>query len=116
MGIDINRLAHFITRVKTTPLSSTDVAQIRDWVLCAHDEAGKFDGERGVLADQRTRNVPEEVLPFFNPALRSIDRLRFPRQRRFARCALLRVGQWALDCKLDMPSTDQLWQRLELEV
>ena len=38
-------------------------------------------------------------------AFNSVGRLPKPRQRRFARCTLLKTAQWALDCRVEVPSS-----------
>jgi hypothetical protein len=42
--------------------------------------------------------------------------LRFPRQRRIARCAILKVGQWALDCRSVIPERAELPKKLKAVV
>jgi hypothetical protein len=52
------------------------------------------------------------VLGAFARALASLESLPFPRQQRFARCALLRLGQWAVDCKASFPEASALRNKL----
>ena len=42
-----------------------------------------------------------------------VERLGFPRRQQFARCALVRVGQWALDARESIPLTATLSDKLE---
>ncbi|MFQ5872207.1 MAG: DNA methyltransferase [Dehalococcoidia bacterium] len=116
IGIDINGLAHFITRVKTTPLSRRDTEELKEWVLSLHlgdiASGGATDGG----LDPRTRNLPEGVGRFLDAVLESIHGVRFPRQRRFIRCALLRVGQWALDNREQLPSPQEMVDKLRHEI
>jgi len=96
LGVDINTLAHFIARVRTTPLSPTDEEDIREW---AGDAALKF--ARGQVKDidqAQVENLPEGVKVFIAGALGESRGLS-KSQRAFARCVLLRLGQWALDCR-----------------
>ena len=115
-GLDINALSHFVARVKTTPLSKRDVGELVDWghflvpgMIVTNDETDNHP-------DHRTQNLPEEVKHFFETALRSMGRLRFPRQRRFARCVLLRVGQWALDSRQVLPTNEELCGKVVGEI
>ena len=62
------------------------------------------------------RNMPVEAHPFFAAAQRIADWHPFPRRRRFAKCALVRVGQWALDATLKIPNTEELSNELERRV
>ena len=104
IGSDLNDLAQFVTRVKTTPLSSRDVAEIRQWVCDVAGEAARID-----TASQPTevpiRNMPLSTYPFFAVATQLARHLRFTRQRQFAKCVLVRVGQWALDARSTIPET-----------
>jgi DNA methylase len=97
VGIDLNALAHFVADVRTTPLSAQDEQRLRIW---AGEVADRFGGPAldnvrppGIL------NLPSAVETFMTGGLACSDILPFPRQREFARCALLRLGQWALDCR-----------------
>ncbi len=115
-GVDINALSHFVARVKTTPLSKRDVNELLDWgELIGHSASVPTDGHSACL-DRRTKNLPNEMRCFFEQALSSLQLLRFPRQRRFARCVLLRAGQWALDGRRYIPSTEELRRKVVVEV
>jgi len=104
IGIDINSLAHFITTVKTTPLSDEDGEAILSWVESVTSDESNILREIST-SDLRMKNVPNDVVPFIVEAASKINQLQFPRQRRFARAVLLRLGQWALNCRDDKPST-----------
>ena len=94
VGIDLNTLAHFVASVRTRPLSDADADALRSW-------AGADAERTRVFApyDERVLNLPAAVQRFFSREIAAIQELRFPRQEAFARCALLRLGQWALDCR-----------------
>jgi len=115
VGIDINPLAHFVTSVKTTPLSSRDKEAIAVWAN------GIFRGNDMptvdiLVSDPRLSNVPNDIKSFLIYASSSIQQLGFRRQKLFARGALLRLGQWAIDCRKDIPSLSQVRARLLSEV
>lgn len=112
VGSDINELARFVTRVKTTPLSSRDLSEIRSWVKCVKRQVAdkQYDGR---LTEATVRNLPIEVTPFFETAINLADGLTFRRRRMFARCALVRVGQWGLDARTFIPSISELCNELE---
>jgi len=110
IGIDINALAHFVTTVRTRPVSAEDEEVIRRWTYLV--------AKRVVAPDVRwiqrieVRNLPIPVELFMSGALELTTSMR-PRQRAFARCALLRLGQWALDCRdFDAPRRKKLARRL----
>lgn len=101
IGIDLNPIATFVTSAKTTPLSSRDLQTIRQWAqsLDLTSDAARSAGE----GEPRTKNLPEVTLLACARALEAVIVLPFPRQQQFARCALLRLGQWAVDCKSTFP-------------
>ena len=110
IGVDINALAHFVASVRTRPLSEDDEDVIRTWADVAATELASHD----VSWVQRTRvhNLPNVVSVFMAGAL-DLGVWMFPRQRAFARCALLRLGQWALDCRdFEAPRRKRLARRL----
>ena len=94
VGIDLNTLAHFVASVRTRPLSDADADALRLWARSASKRTRVC-----ALYDERVLNLPEAARQFFAQELAAIQELRFPRQEAFARCALLRLGQWALDCR-----------------
>ncbi len=104
VGNDLNSLAVFVTRVKTTGLSPSEIKSVRNWVRrsvptftydrCADDVSDQIDLKK-------TRNLSlargRFIKKLMAAALASIERLPTKNSRDFARCALLKVGQWALD-------------------
>ena len=115
VGSDVNQLARFVTKVKTTPLSHRDISQIRDWVGDVKKQAGLSNPQTTPVPNE-VKNMPPEVQPFFRDAIGLVGNLRFPRRRSFARCALLRLGQWALDGKRTVPSISDLRARIDEHV
>jgi DNA methylase len=110
IGVDINALAHFVTTVRTRPISSEDEEVIRRWAQLV----AKFvsDSDIGWIARAPVRNLPTSVGLFMSGAIDLTITMR-GRQRAFARCALLRLGQWALDCRdFDAPRRKKLASRL----
>lgn len=95
LGIDLNALAHFIATVRTTPLSLRDEEQIVAWA----DWASSVLPILPPISSPKIRNLPQPVRTFVAGALQMAYILPLRRQRNLARCALLRLGQWALDCR-----------------
>lgn len=104
IGNDLNSLAAFIAKVKTTALSAAEIAAIRRWAVVKVPEFSYcLDAKH--LSDfydpQKTRNLTLSRARFIKKvvaaALSSIEGLRTENSRAFARCIVLRVGQWALD-------------------
>lgn len=103
IGLDINALAHFVTTVKTTPLSENDFAVLDGWLGRLRISTG-----RGQLLAEPVRNLPPAIQKVCNILRSQIDELPLERQRRFARCALLKTGHWAVDCKKTLPTRSAL--------
>jgi len=95
IGTDINPLAHFVADARTAPLSVNDEAEIRRWVTRSERIlAGSYVD---LVAPMGIKNMPMALDSFMSAALSLLPRLPKLRQQAFARCALLRLGQWALD-------------------
>lgn len=95
VGVDLNALAHFVADVRTRPLSPHDEDTVRTWAMAAPGRAWDSPTDR----ELHVQNLPLTVKRFVTEALARSEELPFPRQRAFARTALLRLGQWALDCR-----------------
>ncbi len=107
VGIDLNPLAHFVSRVKTTPLSKTDKSSILEWlgkVRSAEESASDNVGEPIV-------NLPARIRRLFGSLIGEAAVLPLKRQRGFVRCAMLKAGQWALDCRYTLPSKREILAR-----
>jgi hypothetical protein len=112
VGIDINSLATFLTRAKTTPISIHDKRAIAAWSTTLdlaepalrRDATNRTDSKMAYYH----RNLPYNAREFFLSVVDRIDRLPTLRQQRFLRFVLLSLGQWALDCKTTIPTADEL--------
>ena len=104
IGNDLNSLAAFIARVKTTTLTAREAAAIREWAThvvpefsysCPAEELQPFIQQEKVrnLSLVRARFIKKAVAA----ALASIRNLPTEDAQNFAKCAVLRVSQWALD-------------------
>jgi hypothetical protein len=111
VGTDINSLAVFVSRVKTTPLSHQEINEVGEWVATL---AAGLNLHRPVERDttwidlgyQKNINTRKTwpIRKLLEMSLPNLHLLRTEEQRRFARCVLLRTAQWALDCRKDIPS------------
>ncbi|MBN1690851.1 MAG: hypothetical protein JW901_07510 [Dehalococcoidia bacterium] len=104
IGIDINSLAYFTSLVKTTPLSKQDICSIAEWAekvmeLDPRDTTANIRYQEDVF-----KNIPPNIAWFLLMATDMASNLRFARQRRFAKCAIIRTGQLMLDCQSSIPS------------
>jgi hypothetical protein len=114
VGTDINRLSVFISKVKTTVFSKYELANILQWAealvkqiklnnppLRAFDWAEK--GYQRNISGKSTWPIRKTI----ELALAQLDKLPEKRQQSFARCALLKTAQWALDCRQEVPAAKQ---------
>lgn len=111
LGTDISSLATFVSEVKTTLLSEKDLGRLSAWIATVSDrinmhgrarasldyaEAGYYRHMEGV-STWRFRKAIEQ-------GLSSARELDTPKLEAFARCAILRTAQWALDGRRKLPS------------
>ena len=112
VGMDINALATFLTRAKTTPISIHDKRAIATWIATLQSAERVCESDLPHVADPEIayyhRNLPEAARIFFCWVLQQLTRLPTVRQQRFVRLVLLSVGQWALDCKTRVPTAAEL--------
>jgi hypothetical protein len=104
VGNDLNSLASFVAKVKVTALTSSEVSAIRQWAtrevpnFSYYQSATRLDQfvdatKAKNLSLVRARFIKKVIAA----ALSSIASLPTKQSREFAKCAVLRVGQWALD-------------------
>jgi len=119
IGIDVSSLATFIARVKTTPLSDVDIAILAEWSENLEKELNIRNSsnrpyewiENGYQRNlNRKRTWP--IRKILELAITYIEKLPSESQRQFARCVLLNTGQWALDCRKEIPSSREFRKRL----
>lgn len=114
VGIDINSLAHFVATVRTRPLSTADADAIRVWAQTA--AAVLTETDLSWVQGLNSRNMPRATEMFMSGALELAEEM-IPRRQDFARAVLLRLGQWALDCRdFQAPRRSRLAERLPLYV
>ncbi len=120
VGCDVNSLAVFIARVKTTSITASERATLQRWgdevvpsLLYSHTPADLDQ----VICARRTKNL---TMPFARPLKKVMalalftlkDTLPTATARDFARCALLNVGQWALNGRKRRTSAGEFRDRL----
>jgi hypothetical protein len=110
IGIDLNPIATFVTEAKTTPLSVQDAHTLRVWLRCL--DLTSRAAISGLDPEPRTKNLPADTSHVLARIMDAVAMLPKPRQRRFIRCALLRLGQWAVDCRSAFPDGPMMKERL----
>lgn len=123
IGTDISSLAVFVSQVKTTPLSDSDTAVIWKWAE-ALPAALKLNNASTPptrwLSEGYLRNITGRetwrIRKSIELSLSALGGLPTDRQRRFSRCAVLRTGQWALDCRLRIPTAAEFRAKLTTNI
>lgn len=119
VGTDISSLAAFVSEVKTTLYSEDELETLKRWSIRAathvhmhregstHEEYAEAGYYRhmGNSSTWRLRKAIEQCL-------KTATCLDPPRLERFARCAILRTAQWALDGRKKLPSITQFRETL----
>ena len=116
-GTDISSLAAFIAQVKTTPLKDADLDALSKW---ADELIGKLNIHLNARDDDYDQNYKRNlnsketwrIKKLIGQAITTTPELYFIKRRDFARCAILRTSQWALDGRKQIPSVSQFRSRL----
>jgi hypothetical protein len=115
VGSDISSLSVFLSRVKTTPLGECDIRRVVEWIWGLPEHLNlHLPPVRAVpwIEAGYQRNLPWPIRKTIELALTRLAQLPRRRQQRFVRCILLKVGQWALDCRERIPPAAEFRQRL----
>jgi DNA modification methylase len=118
-GFDINSLATFLAKTKTTPLSKRDRAEILDWLDCAHLWPRPSQGPPiGYELDSKyyLRNLPLTARLFIKDLLAAIELLSSAKQNAFVRMVLLGVAQGGLDCRTSIPRKSALKKEFSIKL
>jgi hypothetical protein len=113
IGTDISSLAAFIAKVKTTVLSDAQLLNVETWariavpMLTVGTDAPR---EADWIRKDYQRNINSRstwrIRKLLEVGLSAVELLDTEAEQQLARCILLKTGQWALDCRADIPSTD----------
>lgn len=110
VGTDVSSLATFVTRAKTTVLSGTDLLQVAVWARGLGDKLNlrnppvrATEWAREGYQRNITGKTTWPIRKTLELALAAADELPRARQQPFVRCVLLKTGQWALDCRREIP-------------
>lgn len=111
IGTDLNSLAVFISKAKTTILTDEDILAVRAWVKNAQSNLKLTRvSHRPVrrIAQGYQRNISGrttwQIRKSIEIALEDLRVLHRKEQRTFVRCLILKTAQWAVDCRKHLPS------------
>jgi hypothetical protein len=119
LGVDISSLAEFVCQVKTTQYSREELARLHLWAdqilekikinrsSVFLDDYAKLGYYKYLDGQDRWR-----LRKAIEQGIGSAISLGSPRLENFARCAVLRTAQWALDGRQVLPSYQQFRKRL----
>lgn len=114
IGVDLNPLSVFVTKVKTTPLSNAKLKLINMWkrevadLINLHD---KVSQDRKWVPYQKY--VPWPIRKGVDLFLEYLKYIEDKHCQDFVRCGLLKTAQWALDCKRVIPSFGEFKKKFE---
>jgi hypothetical protein len=118
IGSDLNPLATFVSRAKARPHSRRELEAVEEWahrlpaVLSSPVRRRTSDW----VADGYFYNIDAPELCGIRTALArardSLQTIDGPSAEAFARCILLRTGQWALDMRSEIPTTREFAEKL----
>ena len=119
VGADLNPLATFVSRAKTSLHTTYGLAEVDRWadriyqsLNVHHSPQLEPRWERdGYLRHLGTRDA-WRIRDLIAIALGDLDMIGDSSARRLARCAVLRSGQWALDMRAEIPSVEDFQLRL----
>jgi hypothetical protein len=111
IGTDISSLATFISRAKTTSLSDSQLANVETWLKLVAPALNVSTAvppvEEWIRRDYQ-RNINDQdtwrIRKLLEIGLNYLDVLDTRAEKRLARCILLKTGQWAFDCRSQIPS------------
>jgi len=123
VGLDISPLATFITKVKTTPMPDRDLELVEEWYSRLYpllNIRSFVERPEQWITEGYQRNINEKrtwrIRKLLELALSHVEELSTQVSRQFARCLLLKTGQWALDCRESIPKVQEFRKQLSMNL
>ena len=119
IGIDLNPIAHFISTVKTSVLTTEEETLLRKW---GDQTIPKLNAQRPPETHDWWReegyqkDLPWPVRKAIEFALNEAKSLETKRLELYARCSILSAGQQVLDRTRSLPSIGDFRQHLDVSV
>lgn len=114
IGTDVNELSFFLAQAKTTILFKSDLQAVCDWSIEIQDELNLHNPParaKNWINEGYQRNINCKITwpsrKTIELIIENLSKLKRISQQRFARCALLKTAQWALDCTTKIPSAEE---------
>lgn len=119
IGSDINTLAVYVSKVKTTPLDEEDLSALKEWprqVRKTINIRAKTNPDSTWCKEGYHRNISCKktwrMRKIIEVALEQCNQIPSERQREFVRCSILKTAQRALDCSDNIPSVKDFRKNL----
>lgn len=123
VGFDINSLAVFVSKVKTTPLSKSQVKHLEQWTSIILPELNLHQPVTRpwdwiASGYQHNINSPEtwRLRKLIELTENQIELLNGKKLQAFARCVLLNTAQWALDCRAVIPTVEHFRSQFQINM
>ncbi len=121
IGTDISSLAAFISEVKTTTYTNTQLANVEAWInlvvpmlTVVTDVPASADWIRKDYQRNINDTATWRIRKLLEIGIDAVDLLDTSSERKLARCILLKTGQWALDCRAEIPTASSFQQQIQL--
>lgn len=117
VGSDISTLASFVSQTKTTVLTDADINYLEKWFAQLPNKINlRNPSSGGVLAAKGyTKNLSSSetwaIRKAIEQTLQYVKKIKDKRRQDFARCIVLRVSQWALDGRREIPTVQEFRNR-----
>jgi hypothetical protein len=119
IGTDVNSLAVFLSRAKTTIYTDEDISSVRVWVDQAQTGLKltetpdrPIDWIRQGYQKNISGRTTWQIRKTIELALANLESLDNDRQKDFIRCLILKTTQWAVDCREYHPSAHKFRRQL----
>lgn len=114
LGVDLNPLATFVARCKTTLYCDRDLQEVFEWARAVISEAKvnrKAKRPTEWITRGYQRNIDDSetwrIRKVIELALDRLNKIPSDHGRMLARAVVLRTAQWALDCRSELPPVHQ---------
>lgn len=117
IGIDLNSLACFVTKVKTTKLKKCEKTMLQNWAEDVLPMLRYNQPTNSLLFDEskiKNLHLPKAryLKKIIAASLSTLEELPTLNAQNFARCVILKTAQWALDGRRSYTSTSAFRERL----